>query len=363
MLNVDITQQLGAFQLDARFSSDARLIALFGRSGAGKTSILSAIAGAKRPDRGHIEIDNVVFFDSSSGYWLPPEQRRVGYVFQDGLLFPHLTVAANLQYANNARNPATSRHIELSKVVDLLGLAPLLSRLPRTLSGGERQRVAIGRALLSQPRLMLLDEPLASVDGTRKSEILTYIEQLRDEFGIPIVLVSHALDEVIRLADQLVLIDDGKVRACGDVDEIMGNLDLAPLTGRHEAGAVIETHVVTHDPQYLLTQLDFDGGTLSVPRLVAGPGQHVRVRIRARDVSLARQRPTDISINNMLDGVITDIRDEPGAIVDVRIRVGKAILLARITRLSVDRLQLHPGAPVVVLVKAISLDRRSLGYA
>ena len=362
MLDVDIEQTLGTFQLNAAFASAAPVIALFGRSGSGKTSIVNAIAGVTRPTRGRIAFDGHIFFDSAARQWMPPEHRRVGYVFQDGLLFPHLNVDRNLQYGRR-NSDENSPAIDAGKVIELLGLASLLPRKPGTLSGGEKQRVAIGRALLAQPRLLLLDEPLASLDGDRKAEILTYIERLRDQFAIPIVLVSHALDEVVRLADAMVLIDAGRVTATGSVDEIMGRLDLSPATGRYEAGAVIETRVVSHDPIYDLTRLAFTGGELTVPHVEANVGERVRVRIRARDVSLATREPKDISIHNVLRGTLTEIRDEAGSIVDVRIVIGESALIARVTRQSIDRLCLKTGQPVFALVKAISLDRHSVGYA
>ncbi len=356
MLTVDIEQHLGDFTLKAAFESTVPVVALFGRSGSGKTSIVNAIAGVSKPERGSIVFAGEPLFDSARGVWIPPEKRRIGYVFQDGLLFPHLSVEANLFYGSRDKQGG-------DKIIELLGLGALLQRRPAALSGGEKQRVAIGRALLSQPRLLLLDEPLASLDGERKSEILDYIETLRGELRIPMVLVSHALDEVVRLADAMVLIDAGGVKAAGSVDEILGRLDLMPYTGRYEAGAVIETRVQDHDARYELTRLSFQGGELTVPRLTAQTGERVRVRIRARDVSLATQAPQGISINNILAGTLVEIRDEPGAIVDVRVAVGEAVLIARLTRQSLDRLALQPGQPVYALVKAISMDRHSVGYA
>ncbi len=363
MLAVDIEQRLGDFTLKAAFTSIAPVTALFGRSGSGKTSIVNAIAGVSKPQRGTIRFGDTLLFDSARQIWVPPEQRRIGYVFQDGLLFPHLSVQANLFYSRKGQNQADMEGREDDKIVELLGLRGLLSRKPAHLSGGEKQRVAIGRALLSQPRLLLLDEPLASLDGERKGEILSHIETLRDEFHIPIVLVSHAPDEVVRLADTMVLIDDGHVAAMGGVEDIMSRLDLAPSTGRFEAGAVIETHVQSHDVRYELTRLTFAGGELTVPRVAAETGSRLRVRVRARDVSLALKAPEGISINNVLSGVLAEIRDESGPIVDVRIMVGETALIARLTRQSLDRLALRRGQPVYALVKAISLDRRSTGYA
>ncbi|MBL8520646.1 MAG: molybdenum ABC transporter ATP-binding protein [Betaproteobacteria bacterium] len=365
MLAVDVQQRLGTFELDARFASAAPVTALFGRSGAGKTRLVNAIAGVARPDRGTIRFGDSTFFDSVQGIHMAPEDRRVGYVFQDGLLFPHLTVAANLDYGarNRARPAGPASPIARDHVIELLGLVLLLHRKPRDLSGGEKQRVALGRALLSQPRLLLLDEPLAGVDSGRKSEILAYIEKLRDEFGLPIVLVTHAIDEVVRLADTLVLIDEGRVQAAGAVEEIMGRLDLAPLTGRHEAGAVIDARVASHDTHYELTHLAFSGGSLAVPRVIAAVGDAVRVRIRARDVSLALDAPQGLSIQNVLPATVESIRDESGPIVDVRVLAGESPLIARITRQSLDRLRLAPGQRVHALVKAVSLDRRSVGYS
>ncbi|MEP7154440.1 MAG: molybdenum ABC transporter ATP-binding protein [Betaproteobacteria bacterium] len=359
MLSVDIRRRLGAFQLDAKFSSAAPLLSLFGRSGSGKTSIINAIAGASRPDTGTIAFDDAVFFDAAKNIWMPPELRRVGYVFQDGLLFPHLSVKDNLHYARSPV-PAKKMLIDSAGVIELLGLGSLLHRRPAALSGGEKQRVAIGRALLAQPRLLLLDEPLASLDSDRKAEILTYIERLRDHFAIPIVFVSHSLDEVVRLADEMVLIERGLVVATGSVTEITSHPEWMPAAGRFDAGTVIETHVESHDAHYGLTTLTFPGGELIVPHVGATAGERVRVRILARDVSLATSEPRDVSIHNVLQGTITEILGDgdSGAVADVRIAIGESTLVARVTRRSIDRLLLARGQPVFALVKAISLDRR-----
>lgn len=359
MLEVAIRHTLGRFKLEVEFQSDARVIALFGRSGSGKSSVLNAIAGIARPDSGRIALNGEVFQDSTQRIFAKPEARHVGYVFQDGLLFPHLTVERNLFYgAKTAQNG-----IAPDRVINLLGLSALLSRQPAALSGGEKQRVAIGRALLSSPRLLLLDEPLAALDAPRKAEILQYIELLRDEFRIPIVLVSHAMEEVARLADTLVLMDDGKVVASGSVESLMGRLDLHPFTGRHEAGAIIETTVGAHDETTDITTLHFPGGVLHAPGVASLPGERVRVRIRARDVALALTEPKDISMLNILPGTIAVLREDAGATVDVQVQVGEAKLIARITRHSAARLKLTPGLRIFALVKAISLDRRSVGYA
>ena len=249
MIDVDVAQRLGDFELEVAFRADAPIVGLFGRSGAGKTSLVNALAGIARPLRGRIVVNGESLFDSDRGIDLPPERRRLGYVFQDDLLFPHLNVEANLLYGYH-RAPAAARVIEPEHIIDLLGLRRLLRRLPDALSGGEKQRVAIGRALLAQPRLLLMDEPLASLDVARRDEVLRYIELLRDDLAIPIVYVSHSVAEITRLADTVVILSDGKAIAVGDVDEVMGRLDLRPQTGRYEGGAVIDTVVAAHHTKY-----------------------------------------------------------------------------------------------------------------
>ncbi len=362
MIDVDIEQQLGAFRLAVKFAAEAPIVGLFGRSGSGKTSVINAIAGITTPSRGHIRVNDVALFDAAQGINLPPEQRRIGYVFQDALLFPHMDVHANLTYGQRLR-PARERVIDEERVVDLMGLRTLLRRRPDTLSGGEKQRVAIGRALLAQPRILLMDEPLAALDVPRKTEILDYIERLRDELAIPIVYVSHSVPEIIRLADSVVLVSDGHCLAYGDVDDVMGRLDLKPATGRYEAGSLIETRVVAHHLDDDLTTLAFDGGELFVPHVNGLIGERVRARIRARDVALATQRPEGISILNVLAGRVTAINEEAGPIAEVQLAIGAATLTARITRRSVQQLEIRVGSDVFALVKAVSFDQRSVGYA
>jgi molybdate transport system ATP-binding protein len=307
-------------------------------------------------------VEGRTLFDSDRGIDLAPERRRVGVVFQDALLFPHLSVRANLAYGERL-TPAGERFIDHGRIVSLLGLAALLDRRPGTLSGGEKQRVAIGRTLLASPRVLLMDEPLASLDAPRKAEILRYVELLRDELRLPIVYVSHAVEEVTRLADRLVLVSDGRTVAQGDVAEVLGRADLKPLTGRFEAGAVIDARVARHDERYELTVLAFDGGELVVPNVDALVGEPVRARVRSRDVALALEIPRDTSFQNILAATVESMGDEFGAIVDVSLRVGATPLAARITRRSAERLALAPGKPVYALVKAIAIDRRSVGYA
>lgn len=362
MLEVDFAVRRGAHVVEARFSSGAPIVALFGRSGAGKSTVVEAIAGLVRPERGRIVVEGRTLFDSAAGIDLPPEARRVGMVFQDAMLFPHLTVRANLHYGERLV-PAGERYAEPARIVELLGLARLLERRPAQLSGGERQRVAIGRALLASPRVLLMDEPLASLDAARKAEILRYVELLRDDWKRPIVYVSHAQEEVTRLADHLVLMAEGRTLAEGSVVEVLGRRDLKPHTGRFEAGAVIEGRVARHDEAYGLTLVAFPGGELVVPNIDALPGEPVRARIRARDVALALDAPRGTSFRNVLPGTVRMVGAEAGAIVEVAVAVGEATLLARITRKAAEELALAPGMAVWALVKAVSIDRRSVGFA
>jgi molybdate transport system ATP-binding protein len=362
MIAVDIEQQLGAFHLQVKFAAEAPIVGLFGRSGAGKSSVINAIAGISRPSRGSIRINDLSLFDAANGIDLPLEERRIGFVFQDALLFPHMDVESNLLYGQRLRSPE-DRFIKESRVVELLGLGALLRRKPRMLSGGEKQRVAIGRALLAQPRILLMDEPLAALDVPRKTEILDYIERLRDELTIPIVYVSHSVAEITRLADTVVVLSDGKCLAVGDIDEVMGRLDLGPVSGRYEVGSVLDTRVTAHDGEDQLTTLDFDGGQLIVPHLDAPVGERVRARIRARDVSLAIQKPAEISILNVLPAHITAIDDGTGPTVDLQLVVGNVTLVARITRRSFRELEIRTGQKLYAMVKAVSFDQRSVGYA
>ncbi len=360
-LEVSFARQLEGFGLDASFVSEGRLTALFGRSGSGKTSVLNAIAGLLRPARGRIALDGEPQFDAAAGVDVPAHRRRIGYVFQDGRLLPHLSVRQNLLYGR--RYAAAAGPVSLDDVAELLGLGPLLARRPHALSGGEQQRVAIGRALLANPRLLLMDEPLASLDAPRKAEILYYVERLRDEFRVPIVYVSHSLGEVVRLADTVVVMSEGRVLGAGPVQETMSRIELRPYLGRFEGGAVIEARVVEQDLTSGLARLDFAGGTLYAPDVEALVGEQVRVRVRARDVSIARSRPADISILNVLPGSVVEIGSDSGASVDVRLDIGGVALISRVTRQSVSALGLAPGVTVYALVKAVSLDRHSVGYA
>ena len=363
MIEVDIEKHLGGFELAAQFATRAAgITAIFGRSGAGKTSVINALAGLLRPDRGTIKVGGEILFSSEAGIDRRPEQRRLGYVFQDALIFPHYTVRGNLRYGMK-RGPAADPTLSFDAVVELLRLEPLLERRPRDLSGGEKQRVAIGRALLAAPRLLLMDEPLASLDLAHRAEILPFIEQLRDRMRIPIVYVSHTMEEIVRLADTLVLMSEGRVAAVGPVEELSSRLDLRPLTGRFEAGAVIRASVAGNDLVFGLSELAFPGGRLRVPHLGLPLGTPVRARIRARDVSLALAPPSGISILNVFAARVVEIAEDTGPMVDVRLDIGTAQrpvpLWARITRRSTHELALAIGKPVYALVKSVALDRMS----
>ena len=358
MLSVRVGHRFGSFVLDAAFDSAGGLTALFGRSGAGKTSLINAIAGLLRPERGHIVIDGEVLSDTERGIFVPPRRRHIGYVFQEGRLFPHLTVKQNLLYGRWFA-PRGGGGAEIDRVIELLGVGPLLARRPANLSGGEKQRVAIGRALLARPRLLVMDEPLASLDEARKTEILPYIERLRDTAGVPIVYVSHQVAEVARLATTLVVLDEGRVAAVGPPARIMGRIDLFPLTGRAEAGAILATRVAGHDAAFGLTTLHAAAGDLLVPHLDLPVGAALRVRIRARDVMIALMPPVGLSALNVLPGTVTEIGRADGPIVEMQLDCAGEALVARLTRRSVEGLGLRPGRAVYAVIKSIAFDNHA----
>jgi molybdate transport system ATP-binding protein len=365
VIEIDIAKRLGSFALAAQFTAPATgITALFGRSGTGKTTIVNALAGLIRPDQGHIAINGETLFDAARGIDLPPERRGLGYVFQEGRLFPHYAVRGNLLYGQK-RGAASGNSPSFDAVVDLLDIKDLLDRRPAALSGGEKQRVAIGRALLASPRLLLMDEPLASLDAPRKDEILPFIERLRDELKLPVFYVSHEMDEIMRLADLLVLLDDGKVAAVGPVEELTSRLDLWPLTGRHEAGSVIRTVLRGHDATFGLSELAFPGGRLRVTKIDLPLGTPVRIRIRARDVVLATEKPQHLSIRNAFAGKLIEVAQGRGPQIDLKLDIGTpqqpVMLLARITVRAFQELQLAPGKPIFALVKTVSFDRHSFG--
>lgn len=342
------------FELCAELQFPARgITALFGPSGSGKTTLLRCIAGLERTADGMLQVQDKVWQDGAN--FLPTHKRPLGYVFQEASLFPHLSVRQNLEYGLK-RVPSEQRKVQLEQVVEWLGLDKLVERnSPAGLSGGERQRVAIARALLTSPRLLLMDEPLSALDTASKREILPYLERLRDELQTPVIYVSHVLDEVARLADQLVLMERGRVVASGALNEILARLDL-PAAHLDDAGAVIEAGVGIHDEEYHLTRLDFSGGSLWVSRVECAIGSKVRARVLARDVSIATAAPHGSSISNILAARIAGIRDEGPDRVVLRLTVGSEhIVLSRITRRSRDQLGLVQGMEVFAQVKSVAL--------
>lgn len=358
-VEVDIERRLGDFRLAVTFAGREGLTALFGRSGAGKTTVINVIAGLLRPDRGRVVIGGRTVVDTGQGIFVPRHRRRIGYVFQESRLFPHMSVRRNLQYGEYLV-PRQERYADFDHIVDMLGIGHLLNRRPARLSGGEKQRVSIGRALLASPRLLLMDEPLASLDEQRKEEVLPYLERLRDDVRVPILYVSHAVGEVARLADTMVVLSDGRVAADGPTTEVMGRLDLFPLTGRAEAGAVLDTVVARHDPAYGLSCLKAAAGELWVPHADVPVGTNVRIRVRARDVLIGLRPPEDLSALNVLRGVVAEIGGGDRQIADIRLDCGGQILLARLTRKSIERLGLVPGQAVYAVIKSIAFDRRTM---
>jgi molybdate transport system ATP-binding protein len=346
--------RLGGFALDCAFTAPGRgVTALYGHSGSGKTSVLRCLAGLERAPQGLLRVNDAWWQDEERQYFLPTYHRPIGYVFQEASLFPHLTVRANLEYGRK-RVPAERRRVAFDQAVTLLGVGPLLDRGPAKLSGGERQRVAIARALLTSPALLLMDEPLAALDDRSKAEILPYLERLHADLAIPVVYVSHAPAEVARLADHVVLMDNGRVRAQGPLAELMTRLDL-PLARGDTAEAVIEATVAAHDEQFHLTYLDFPGGRITVPRGDLAVGARARLRVYARDVSLVLAPQTNTSILNVFPVRITDLAEErPGQVI-VRLDAGGAALLARVTAKSVAQLGLARGARAYAQVKGMAL--------
>jgi len=345
---------LGDFLLDVGLDLPGRgVTAIVGVSGSGKTSLLRCIAGLERAGSGRLVVNGEVWHDDAAGMFLPVHRRPLGFVFQEASLFAHLDVRRNLDYGRS-RVPAAQRSVSLEQAVELLGIAPLMARRPDTLSGGERQRVAIARALATSPRLLLMDEPLAALDLQRKAEVLPYLERLHDELEIPIVYVSHAPDEVARLADHLLLLDAGRVTAAGPTRELLTRLDL-PLAHGDAAAAVVMATVSHLEPDWQLAHLDFPGGQISLPSLTLEPGQRVRLRIQARDVSLSLLRHEGSSVLNVFAATVTGLADDSPGQVMVSLDAGGSTLLARITRKSATALRLQPGSAVFAQVKGVAV--------
>ena len=340
------------FSLDVDLALPGRgVTALFGHSGSGKTTLLRCIAGLERPSLGALTVNGEVWQDGQR--CLPTHQRPLGYVFQEASLFPHLTVLGNLRYG--MKRSAAAQRVSLDQAIVLLGIGTLLDRKPDRLSGGERSRVGIARALAVSPRLLLMDEPLAALDHDRKQEILPYLERLHDELDIPVLYVSHAPDEVARLADHLVVLQAGRVLASGPLGETLARIDL-PIRLGEDAGVVIDAHIVERDTDWHLARVEFAGGSLWVRDSGHALGRPVRVRILARDISIAREKIEHTSIQNILPARITAIgNDTHPALALVRMNVGAAPLIARLTKRSAAQLDLREGMAVWAQIKAVAL--------
>ena len=345
MLKVDLSHAFGTFQLDARFDAPAAITAIFGPSGSGKTSIIRAVAGLLACDTAKVTLEDQ---DLTR---LPPHKRRVGYVFQDARLFPHLNVLANLRYGGTHDEDA---------VIAVLGLADLLDRRPASLSGGERQRVALGRALMSAPEILLMDEPLSALDAPRKAEVLPYLEALRDQSDIPILYVSHDMAEVARLARRIVVLDQGRIVVQGELEDVLADPAAVPFLGVHDAGAVLTGRVVGHADDGL-TKIETGAGPLWVPGAVGRAGGTIRVRVPAQDVILSRSAPEGLSALNVLSVTITGLEQGAGPGVAVALRAGNARLMARITKRSCAAMELAEGDRVYAILKATAIAPGDIG--
>ncbi|HEY7764566.1 MAG TPA: molybdenum ABC transporter ATP-binding protein [Aestuariivirgaceae bacterium] len=357
---VAICARRGGFRLEARATfSFAGVTVILGPSGSGKTTLLRAIAGLERDVQGTIRCGSETWLDSERRRFVPPHRRSLGFVFQDGRVFPHLTVKGNLDYAERRADPG--RRLDRDRIFDVFQLQSLIGRSSTTLSGGEIQRVALARALLTNPKLMLMDEPLSALDLPRRSEALSYIERVPEIFGIPILYVTHAIEEAARLGDRIAVLNEGKILAMGETADILSRLDLAAYLGRFEAGAVLEGIVKGEEPDFGISLVDVDGDLLQVPSLGLAKSQKVRLRIRARDVSIATARPEGLSIRNVIATRIAEVLEEKGtAFAELRLQGRRQVLRARITRLSVSELKLTPGREVYALVKSVAVDRQLL---
>ncbi|SFR57943.1 molybdenum ABC transporter ATP-binding protein [Litoreibacter janthinus] len=354
---IDIKQRLGAFQLEARFEGEGGVTALFGPSGSGKTSVINAIAGLSRPDAGYIRLGDQVLFDSDGGVFVPPHQRRVGYVFQEPRLFPHMSVAQNIAYGRPSQQYSTNGDAGLSA----LGIEHLEDRSPRDLSGGEAQRVAIARALMSQPKVLLMDEPLAALDEARKAEFLPYLQAFVAKTNIPVFYVSHAMNEVAQLADNLVVMRDGRVARSGPLAQILSDPAAISDIGVREAGAILNVTVARAEAGDGLSELTSSAGRLYLPHVHVEDGAAMRVRIRASDVILSKDKPDGLSALNILPCTVSRVHEGQGPGVAVALRSGEDVLMARITRRSARAMGLRAGLSCYAVIKSVSVAPADMG--
>ncbi|MDC0725889.1 molybdenum ABC transporter ATP-binding protein ModC [Phytobacter diazotrophicus] len=350
MLELNFSQTLGTHRLQVAESLPASgITAVFGVSGAGKTSLINAISGLTRPEQGRIVLNDRVLYDAEKKICLPPEKRRVGYVFQDARLFPHYNVLGNLRYGM-----AKSMAGQFDKLVALLGIEQLLERLPGGLSGGEKQRVAIGRALLTAPELLLLDEPLASLDIPRKRELLPYLQRLAREINIPVLYVSHSLDEILHLADQVMVLEAGVVKAFGNLEDVWGSSVMNPWLPQEQQSSILKVSVLEQHPHYAMTALALGDQHIWVNRLDKPLQAAVRIRIQATDVSLVLQPSGNTSIRNTLRAKVVQNYDLDGQ-VEVQLDVSGRTLWARISPWARDELNIKPGLWLYAQIKSVSI--------
>jgi molybdate transport system ATP-binding protein len=360
MIEVDVKLTLGTFTLDVAFENGQGVTALFGQSGSGKSLTLGLIAGLMRPDQGYIKLDGEALVDVAQGVFVRMHRRRIGLVFQDSNLFPHLSVRQNLLFGRWFA-PRGDREIDFDAVIETLGIGKLLSRPPARLSGGERQRVAIGRALLSSPKLLLFDEPLAALDMERKLEILPLIERLRDEFKVPMVYVSHAIEEVVRLAACIVVIEAGRVKAIGSPGEVFGAMATQSAEDRFDRSSVLTMKVCGANAAYGLTELKHPSGTVWLAGPAGPIGGEARIIINATNVVLSLQPPHNLSVRSVLSGSVEAVETSgPLATVEIALK-GEGHLFAMATRHALDELGLELGSPVFALIKTSALDERKMG--
>lgn len=354
-LNCDLARKNNKIHIEHDIKLDG-ITAIFGANGSGKSTLLRMIAGLEPKTTGLIKFDQTCF--QSSDNFTPAHNRGTALVFQDARLFAHLTVSKNLNFAIK-RADQTGPQINLEDCIKAFNLSPLLDKKPASLSGGEHQRIAIARAILSRPKLLLMDEPLSALDVKHRADILSYIQSIPQKFDIPILYVTHAIDEVTTLASELVLIDNGKIITSGPTEQILARLDLPNLTGRFEAGVLITGIVEKTDENFALTKIDIGGQSICVPKLTHNIGTPIKLRIRARDVAIATKRPKDISIRNILKATITQIAPEPeSAFAEIQMSINDQLLRARLTRASVSDLKLQTDMQVYALIKSIAIDRR-----
>ena len=327
--------------------------ALFGRSGSGKTTLLRCIAGIERVTEGFFQVNGECWQDTRKGLFVVPHKRALGYVFQDGCLFPHMQVRANLLYGYR-RTPQSHRHVKLAEIADILGLSSLMDRYPDTLSGGEKQRVGMGRALMNSPRLLLMDEPMAGLDQARKREVMPYLENLHAKFKIPILYVTHDTSELIRIADWLVIMENGRTLESGPLDEMLSRMDL-DIAEQEDAGALLKVKIIGHDDEFHLTEVEFTGGRLLIPHTDRKAGERLRLRVHARDVSLTLDPPGRTSILNVVKTTVTHVAVRTPNRALVRLNAGGTPLLARITRKSCHNLGLRAGLQVYAQIKSVAL--------